>query len=193
MSARDESISTSTSLLERARQDDQRAWNRLCQLYSPSIYRWARQCGLQEDDAADVAQEVFSSLARTLPGFRHNDSGSSFRGYLRTITTNKVRDHFRLRSKCPTIQRDEDHSWWGHDAPHDVVDDETTRSELAHRALELMKTDFETQTWTAFIRTAVDGQTAGDVAAELGMSVGAVYVAKSRVLHRLRSELDGLL
>ena len=74
-----------------------------------------------------------------------------------------------------------------------MVDDETTRSELAHRALELMKTDFETQTWTAFIRTAVDGQTAGDVAAELGMSVGAVYVAKSRVLHRLRSELDGLL
>lgn len=193
MQAGDESLSTSTSLLDRLRHNDQQAWTRLCQLYSPSIYRWARQFGLQEDDAADVAQEVFSAVIGSIARYSHRDPGCTFRGWLWTITRNKVNDHFRAAAKLALVPDSIQSAQQVPEAAESDFHDESAKSELAHRAMELLKTDFETSTWTAFLRTAVDGQPAARVADELGISIGAVYVARSRVLHRLRTELDGLL
>jgi RNA polymerase sigma-70 factor (ECF subfamily) len=90
--------STSSSLLERAKSRDPDAWRWLAEFYGPLVYNWARAAGLQPSDAADVAQEVFRSVSVKLADFRHDRTHDSFRGWLWTITRNKVRDyHFQRR------------------------------------------------------------------------------------------------
>jgi RNA polymerase sigma-70 factor (ECF subfamily) len=190
--------STSRSLIRRAAANDPAAWQRLSQVYGPLVYQWCRHCGLQPDDAADVVQEVFRALARSLGTFRSNQSGDSFRAWLWTITRNKLRDHHRSRQRRPQ-------AIGGSTARHEIEqlpdqapeesDDANRRqvhSELAQRALNLMQHDFEERTWQAFWKTAVEQKTAPQAAEELGTTVAAVYMAKSRVLRRLREELDGL-
>ena len=183
--------STSNTLLERVRLHDPDAWERFVHLYGPVIYRWARNSQLQSHDAADITQEVFQAVSVNIIRFRHGRAGESFRGWLRTITANKVRDHFRRRQKDVKANNEGVNDT---QVPESVVDDEPSSSnELAHRALSLIQTEFESRTWQAFMGCAVSGRTAADMAAELRMTVAAVHKAKSRVLHRLRRELDGLL
>ena len=86
---------TSTSLLGRAKAGEGEAWSRLVELYAPLLYEWSRRNGLQADDAADVAQDVFATVARKLDSFRRDRPGDSFRGWLWTIARNKINDHFR--------------------------------------------------------------------------------------------------
>src|SRR5437764_1344254 len=86
---------TPLSLLLRLKRDEQPAWERLVKLYTPLVYRWCRQHGVQAADAADVGQEVFQAVARRIHDFRRERPGDSFRGWLRTITRNKVRDYYR--------------------------------------------------------------------------------------------------
>jgi len=93
--------STSTSLVYRARQHDPLAWDRLTRCYGPLVYGWNRRAGLQDSDAADVMQEVFAAVASNLSNFRRDGPGQSFRGWLWTITRNKIRDHFRREAKRP--------------------------------------------------------------------------------------------
>lgn len=190
-----EFVSTSFSLLDRIRQDDQQAWVRLCQLYAPCIYHWVRQCGLQDEDAADISQDVFASVARATGEFREDDSNSTFRGWLWMITRNKIRDHFRKQHGVVAAGGSAAQLQMQNlpDGLDGFVDIAAEHRHLAQRALALIETDFEARTWQAFLRTAVEGEPASRTAEELGMSVGSVYVAKSRVLQRLRSELDGLL
>ncbi|MBM4073980.1 MAG: sigma-70 family RNA polymerase sigma factor [Planctomycetes bacterium] len=198
-SDRQSSSGTSRSLLERARADDAAAWDRLVGLYAPLVLHWCRCRGLQEPDVADVFQEVFLAVATHIGGFRKRQPGDTFRGWLRTITSNKVLDHFRRRQRHPG-------GVGGSEAldrltllPAPLSIDEGSIAEvqaergLFHRALELVRGEFEPHTWQAFWKTAVEGRMANDVAADLGMSAGAVRVAKSRVLHRLREELRDLL
>jgi RNA polymerase sigma-70 factor (ECF subfamily) len=193
-----ESGSTSRSLIRRAAANDPAAWQRLSHIYGPLVYQWCRHCGLQPDDAADIVQEVFRSLARSLDSFRREQPGDSFRAWLWTITRNKLRDHHRNRQRQPLaaggstaheqLQQLPDLAPEDSDAGHR----QQVRSELAQRALGLMQQDFEERTWQAFWKTAVEQQSAAQAAAELGLSVASIYMAKSRVLRRLREELDGL-
>jgi len=190
--------STSRSLLRRARAHDPAAWTRLTAVYSPLVYRWCRRSGLQSSDAADVAQEVFRSVAAGLDGFRHQRPEDTFRGWLWTITRNKIRDHFRARAARPDARGGttaqlalEQLPDEGPGGPDDDTDPGLL-SKLARRAVALMQTDFAETTWRAFWLTAVEQQPARAVAEELGMSDAAVYVARSRVLRRLREELAGL-
>lgn len=175
---------------------DADAWRRLSALYAPLVYRWSRRAGLQSQDAADVVQEVFRNVATHLARFRHDRPGDSFRGWLWTITRNKVRDHFRRRAA-----RHEDDGAAAQallDQAAESVSDDTgdplteAGIELAQRLLRMVEGDFEPRTWQAFWRTTIDGLSAREVAVELGMSIGAVYMAKSRVLARIREELEGL-
>src|SRR5438067_13888376 len=92
---------TSRGLIERAREHDPRAWERMVALYAPLVLFWCRQWGLREDDAADVFQEVFQAVAAHLAGFRREPTGGTFRGWLRAITRNKVNDTFRRRHREP--------------------------------------------------------------------------------------------
>lgn len=189
---------THRSLLDGARARDAAAWERLVSLYAPLVLFWCRGWGLKGDDAADVFQEVFQAVAVHIGGFRRERPGDTFRGWLRTITRNKVNDHFRRREHEPAGVGGSEARALLLQVPGSVPTEEppvteAMESELLHRALELIRAEFEPRTWQAFWQTAVEGRAAADVAADLSMSAGAVRVAKSRVLHRLRSDLGELL
>jgi RNA polymerase sigma-70 factor (ECF subfamily) len=194
---RSSSVSTHRSLLQRARGRDPAAWERMVGLYGPLVFGWCRGWGLRDDDAADVFQEVFQAVAAHLAGFRRDRTGDTFRGWLRTIARNKVNDHFRKREREPEgVGGSEARQLLAQVAgrvPPDEPPADEAEAALLHRALALIRAEFEPRTWEAFWQTAVDGRAAADVAADLGMSPGAVRVAKSRVLHRLRTDLGDLM
>lgn len=189
---------TSLSLLERLRLDaDEASWQRLVDLYTPLIREWLRRHGLQSADADDLAQEVLVVLVRELPRFQHRRQGS-FRAWLRKITVHRLRDFCRARRSRPAAtgdigimrmleQLDDPHSelcrLW--EQEHDQY--------LVERALKLIEPEFASTTWRAFWRLTRDGMDASAVAAELGVSTNAVFIAKSRVLKRLRTEIEGLI
>lgn len=187
--------SSSKSLIRRVQKNDRLAWERLSSLYGPVVYDWARRQGLQPNDSADVMQDVFTALMNNIADFAH---AGSFRGWLWTVTRNKVRDHFRRQMELDMAA--------GGTAAYDrmlqlpesppQIDSTTGQQEVSgvhRRALELMQTDFEPQTWQAFWRTMIENQSPIDVAADLGVSKWTVYKAKARVLQRLREEFAELL
>ena len=189
--------STSSSLLNRLREGESEAWQRLAQLYTPLVYAWCRRSHLTKEDTADVTQEVFRAVHGGLTSFRHDRQGDSFRGWLWTITRSKIQDHFRGWQDRPQAAGGSEAYRQLQDIPASPAEDQGTLSatpfgDLGRRAIELMRQDFEEPTWRAFWGTAVDGQSPDDVARELGLTVAAVYQAKSRVLRRLRAELAGL-
>jgi RNA polymerase sigma-70 factor (ECF subfamily) len=195
---RSSSTRTHRSLLERARARDQSAWERMVTLYAPLVFSWCRGWGLKPDDAADVFQEVFQSVAVHLNGFRRERSGDTFRGWLRIISRNKVNDLFRRRQREPEGVGGSEAQTRLVQVPEESLREasevvEEADNALLHRALELIRGEFEPRTWEAFWQTAVEGRAAVDVAADLSMTPGAVRVAKSRVLHRLRTDLGDLL
>ena len=182
---------TSISLLARLRQPgDEQAWQRFVSLYTPLLYHWAKTTGLYGGEAEDLVQDVFAVLVAKLPQFEYN-AGQSFRGWLRTIVTNRCRDLFRRREHRPRATADGHLDGESPDGTQWLAEAEY-RTQLAGRALELMRAEFEEPTWRACFECAVNDRPAAEVAQELGLTVNAVYVAKSRVLRRLRQELDGL-
>lgn len=192
------STGTSRSLLERVKADDPVAWDRLVTLYAPLVFQWCRRWDLQDQDVADICQEVFQAVVAHIGTFRKERKGDTFRGWLRTIARNKLHDHFRRLGPAGRGAggTDAQRRFAQLPAPQPEEEDQTTAEEergLFYRALELVQAEFEVRTWQAFWRTAIEGQRAKDVAADLGMSPGAVRVAKSRVLHRLREELGDCL
>lgn len=184
--------STSLSLLERLREPGaQDAWARFVRLYTPLLYYWARRAGLQEPDASDLVQDVFTLLVEKLPAFRHDGTGS-FRSWLRTVTMNKWRERGR-RAALPVTG---DGGTLAHLAAPDPLEEywETDyRRHLVAQALRLMQAEFQPTTWQACWEHVVGGKSAAEVAAALGLTAGAVRAAKFRVLSRLRQELGGLL
>ncbi len=192
--------STATSLLQRLRQTDGNtdAWQRLSELYGPVVYGWARRAGLQPHDASDVMQDVFQSLTGNVARFRKRNENDSFRGWLWTITRNKIRDHFReLKHRAPAIggtDANQHLQQLAEQPPEpDTESGSVEMSGIRRRALQLVQGDFESRTWQAFWRSAVEGDAPADVAADLGISIWAVYKARSRVLQRLREEFADLL
>ncbi len=206
--------STSTSLLQRARDGEAIAWQELVQLYGPIVYAWIRRSNFQASDAADIMQETLSAVVTQLGRFNAVQSGATFRGWLWTITRNKCVDFVRRQklhppaiggstmqqriAEQPAIQSDDSsqnkQSFGSHTIsenlpPSDMAND---RSAVCRRALALLRKRFEPQTWQAFWRTTVDGNSVEDVAAELEMTRWAVYKARSRILAQLRTHLAGL-
>jgi RNA polymerase sigma-70 factor (ECF subfamily) len=184
---------TPASLLEQLRRPrDQKAWNRLVQLYTPLLYAAARRLGLQDADAADLVQNVFLVLVHKLPEFRY-DHDKSFRAWLRTILLNKWRESKRRCSLAPVQATEAALARLTGPDLADLFAETEYRHHVVHRALRLMQTEFEPATWKACWQCVVAGRPAADVAGELGLSVNAVYLAKSRVLRRLHQDLAGLL
>jgi RNA polymerase sigma-70 factor (ECF subfamily) len=190
--------STSLSLLERAKGGLGHAWDRLVALYQPLVYNWLRRQGLPHHAAEELTQEVLLVLTRELASFAHPGTPGAFRGWLRRITANRGRAYWKAGRHQPAAAGGSDF----HAAVEQLEDPNSELSQLwdrehddhvLRRLLELMETEFEPRTLLAFRRQVLDGTGAEQVAAELGMSVGAAYVAKSRVLARLRKEAEGLL
>jgi RNA polymerase sigma-70 factor, ECF subfamily len=185
--------------LDQLRSGKPEAWRRFVPLYSPIIYRWCRHAGLTAEDAADVLQEVLVAVMLHLAEFRREATHDSFSGWLATITRNKVHDHYRRRHGRAegrggtTAQR---HMAEVPQPPEpseaSIRPDAASDAWLSRRALETIRAEFEPRTWEAFWRITVDGRGPADVAEELQMSVPAVYMAKSRVLRRLRQVMGEL-
>src|SRR5262245_2742317 len=186
---------TPVSLLEQLRQPTAseattRAWGRFVSLYTPLLFHWARRLGVPEQEVADLIQDVFTVLVGQMPNF-HYDPGRSFRGWLWTITRNKWRDRRsnRTEQQAPegTLEALADRT------DSNAVDEAEYRAWVVGRAMRLMQVEFSPATWKACWEHVVRGRLAVEVATELGISPGSVYVAKSRVLFRLRQELAGLI
>jgi len=183
---------TSLTLLERLRNTaDEAAWARLVDLYTPVLYALAHRCGLGEHDAADLVQEVFATLVTALPSFQY-DRGGKFRGWLRTILLNKLRNRKlregRMHQALEALAVAEEQP-----DGTELLREEEFRLHLTRRALELIQVEFTASTWQACWQTVVEGRSTADVARELCLSENAVYVARCRVLRHLRRELGDLL
>jgi RNA polymerase sigma-70 factor (ECF subfamily) len=177
---------TPVSLLQRLKTAPAReGWDRLVSLYTPLLYYWARKQGLQEADAADLVQDVLTVLVRELPRFEYDRDGS-FRNWLRTVLLNRLRQ-LRRRPSPAALEADVE----GERGP-DFLDEAEYRARLTARAMEIMQSQFQEKTWRACQALVVEERPGAEVAAELGMNLDAVYAARSRVLRKLRQELDGL-
>jgi len=186
---------TPLSLLERLRREpDDASWKRLFDLYTPLIRRLLEQQGMAPADAEDLGQEVWAAIHRDLPGFDHSGRTGAFRLWVRTIALNRLRGHWRSRSNGhgPAGAFDLD-QLEDPDSPLSRHWDREHDEFVARRLMDLVEPEFAPTTWRAFRRQVLDGLSAADAARELGTTVNAVLIAKSRVLRRLREEGRGLV
>lgn len=193
-------LDTRATLLLRIRDlKDRTAWSEFVELYTPLLYSYAIKAGLQDADAADVAQESMCDVVRSIRSFEYDASKGSFRGWLLTVTRNRIRkrmSHAQRRSAgsgdtavYQLLQAQPQES-------EDAIDNAWQREyelRLFHWAAQRVRPEFRDTTWQAFWSTTVENIAIEQVATRLGLSVGAVYIARSRVLARLRivvSELE---
>src|SRR5262245_42747195 len=186
---------TQASLLVRLRDaSDGDAWRQFVQVYGPVVYGFARRRGVQDADAADLMQEVLRSMMTSAHKLDYDPSRGSFRGWLFTVTRNKLLD---WREKQKRRQGS------GGTSAQEMLEQQSAREEeslldqefrrhLFSVAAEQVKGEFEEQSWRAFWLAAVDGKKPQEIAAALGISVGAVYIARSRIQARLKERVAEL-
>lgn len=183
--------STSESLLIRLNQpSDQKAWSEFVRLYAPLIFYWARKTGVQVQDSRDIVQDVLAIVFQKLPEFKYDASGS-FRGWLRTITLNKHREFCRKAKRAVNANQSaildlavaNAESTW----------DMNYRQALVDQALELIRHEFQANTWNAVREFSTTNGKAAAIAEKHNVSVWTIYAAKSRMLTRLREVVDGLM
>jgi RNA polymerase sigma-70 factor (ECF subfamily) len=185
--------------LERVKGGESDAWRRLVELYSPLIYQWSRHCSLQAEDAADIVQEVLAAVASGIAEFHRDRAGDSFRGWLWTITRNKIRDHARRQRGAPQAQGGTDALVQMAQIAADAEEPSNStlggiyQGSLPRRAVELVRAAVEPRTWDAFWLVTAENRDPAAVAQELGLSLKAVYDAAYRVRRKLREELQGLV
>jgi len=191
-----ESPETRPSLLIRLRDPrDERAWSEFVAIYTPLIHRLARQSGLQGADADDLAQEVFRAVAGAIDRWDPDPARGSFRGWLFRIARNLVINGLDARRRQPMAAGDtevrrliEQQPAPGPDAT--ALFEEEYRRGLFRWAVDRVRGEFRESTWQAFWQTAVEGRKPQEVAAALGLTAGAVYVYRNRVVARLRKAIE---
>lgn len=194
-----ESPVTRATLLLRLRDgNDADAWSQFLRDYGPMLYRFARSRGLQDADASDVVQDVLRSVGNAIGRLEYAKQKGGFRAWLFTITRNKLYTFFEKRQRSGPTGNDTAQFELLSQAADDrnELDEQWEREhqrQLAGKAMEIVRPDSESNTWDAFQLTAMDGLSAAEAGRQLGMSTGAVYVAKSRVTARLRSEIERLI
>jgi RNA polymerase sigma-70 factor (ECF subfamily) len=189
-----DSPNTSPTLLVRIRDArDDAAWAQFVQLYSPLVYRYARRSGLQDADAADLTQDVLWAVSASIRRLEYDSQRGTFRGWLFTVVHHKLYD-LRRRQQAQ-VQGS------GHSGAQALLDEQPARAEidwweegyqqhLLTAAAERVRPEVADTTWQAFWQTAVEGRSGQEVANALGLSVAAVYLAKSRVMARLKEQIS---
>ncbi|HEX3148212.1 MAG TPA: sigma-70 family RNA polymerase sigma factor [Gemmataceae bacterium] len=181
---------TRPSLLVRIRDArDNDAWQQFVQVYGPVVYGYGRKHGLQDSDAADLTQEVLQAVSTSIVRLDYDRRRGTFAGWLFTLAHHKLHDYLCRQSRPGRGSGDsgvqarlEQHPNRSEDR---AVWDQEYERRLFHLAAEQVREHFHDSTWMAFYQTAVEGRRGAEVAAELGMTVAAVYLAKSRVMARL--------
>jgi RNA polymerase sigma-70 factor, ECF subfamily len=189
---------TRQSLLFRAQTGEEDAWKDLTDLYRPLIIAWLNRQGVPAGDLEDLTQDVLMTVVKHLPSFEHSGNRGAFRSWLRTIVCSRTTDYWRA-----TVERTPASGGSGVTAAlQEIMDPDTDLNRqwdeehdryVLGCLLALVEQEFGPQTFLAFRRLALDGASGAAVAKELGLSVTAVYVAKSRVLQRIRQEAEGLI
>jgi len=193
MSEHDSSLHTRPSLLTRIRDiQDAESWSTFVDTYGPLVYRYARRQGLQDADAADITQEVMAEAARCLRTFEYQPERGRFRDWLGTVTGRQLAHFFAKQNRRLTAT--------GAVLTDAVLDQSAApqaeaawvdefNGQVLQVALERIRPHFEARNWRAFERVWLENRSAADVASELNLPLDAIYVAKSRVLKRLREEI----
>lgn len=191
---------TRGTLLLRLRDlENAEAWSEFLERYGPKIYGWCRRFQLQESDAADVTQDVLGRLVKSIRSFDYDPARGSFRGWLKTVTNNAIRDFLKNISRAGRGSGDSQvqRNLTAIQAPEALealaasIEEEGER-ELLREAEERVKLRVKSHTWKAYYRAGVENCPARDVADQLQMTVSEVYVAKSRVIKMLRQEVEKL-
>ncbi len=185
------SSATRPSLLVRIRDHaDADAWARFVDIYGPLIYGFVRKRGLQDADAVDLVQEVLRSVAGAISRLEYDPGRGTFRGWLFTIVNNRLRNDLKAKQRREAGSGD---SAVAQQLAQEPAPDEwETQWEAEHQqrlltwASEKVQSEVEPRTWQAFRLTAVEGRAGKEVAQELNTTVAAVYLAKSRVMARLK-------
>jgi RNA polymerase sigma factor (sigma-70 family) len=189
---------TRSSLLVRLRDpQDTAAWNEFVQLYAPVVYQFARNRGLQDADAADLTQIVFQEILKEMPRLDYDPQKGLFRGWLFRVVHNQL---------CKMIERDKrSPRGTGLSSNQQLLDEQPDRADSDAEAelweqeyqrqvfllaVERLKCQLTDSSWQAFWLMAVEGKSAHETAEALGLTVGAVYTAKSRVLERIKKEVQ---
>jgi RNA polymerase sigma-70 factor (ECF subfamily) len=193
----DESPLTRASLLVQLRDgSNHQAWQEFMNLYGPVVYGFARKRGLQDADAADLMQDVLRSVSTSIGRLDYNRNQGTFRGWLFTVTRNKIFNFLSARRIRPQSSGDSSTNRLLASHPDASDGAETWEVEYQRRlaaiAMERVKAEFQENTWRAFWLTAVEGIAAAEAGQQTGLSSGAVYVAKSRVLARLKEEVESM-
>lgn len=187
-----EAPTTRPSLIVRLRNhQDGEAWARFVDVYAPFIYGYLRTRGLQDADAADLTQITLRQVAAHIGTMEVVGEGS-FRGWLFTIVRNKLRDFYDRPHHLHQGSGDSRVQQLLESQPAPAADDSAAweqeyQASLFAWAAEQVRPTLQTTTWEAFRLTAVEGKSGREVADQLGMTVAAVYLAKSRVMARLRA------
>ncbi len=181
---------TSWNLLRSVQDDSPNGWARLVSLYAPVLARWCRRAGLQDADADNVVQEVFLTLRCHIGSFRQDRGSGRFRAFLSTITRTRIADHRRREARQPTLLDGNALALLGDRTLDEVAVDPQFRDLELRRTVDVVRAEVTESTWKAFWLTAVEGRSAEETAEATGLTVGAVRLAKLRVLRRLRHLLE---
>lgn len=190
---------TSMTLLGRARAQDQEAWHQVVHLYGPLVEKWCRRLGLSEEDTADVFQDTFRTVSQHIGDFVPGRSVASFRSWLKTIVRTRTIDHFRKARRHMNAAGGTAAQAVMAEVP-DPIGEESDESEeeaehaiVVHRAMELIKPEFDPRNWAAFELVALKGRSATEVAEEMGVAPQTIRQANYRIRRRLRLILQDLV
>jgi RNA polymerase sigma-70 factor, ECF subfamily len=187
---------TSHSLIDRIRAGPEGlAWQRWHAIYEPLIRGWLTRNQLVPDDRDDVVQNVLAVVVRRIGEFHHNGRVGAFRNWLKTISIHCLRDHWKKHARdADRVRADQVLDHWADPASElsHVWDLEHDRH-LIRKLLAILRPEFNEITWQAFHRHVIDGEEPAVVATRLGITPNAVYIAKSRIMTRLRHEATGLI
>jgi RNA polymerase sigma factor (sigma-70 family) len=182
---------TRASLLLRLRdRRDAAAWDEFVDRYAPLVYGYLRKRGLQDADAADLTQDVLAAVAGAISRLEYDPARGAFRNWLFTVVRRKLANWRASRANRLRGSGDTDAQQLLEEAPAPDELEAEWQAEWERRlvawACEQVRRDASEATWQAFWRTAVDGQPGKQVAADLGLTVAAVYHARSRILARIK-------
>ncbi len=172
--------------------EDAPAWKEFAGIYEPFVYQYARRRGLQDSDARELVQDVFLGVAKSVRRFKPDPVQAKFRTWLFRIARNQLLTRLAARGREQLVDSDAWKSLEGSAEPDlsTSADQMEYRREVFHWASARVQRSVKPETWTAFWQTSFVGRSVDEVARQMGVSRGFVYVARSRVIQKLRREIE---